>query len=213
MADTKLNLVQKLAKIRAISDVVSKEKRGYNYSYADITTILANITAGIEGNLLLLNNPVLRSACLRCNQLELVLGDVSHFLLLGAGTCLPRHRWSYHGNRPERRLNFLGEQDNSIIYRGIHMAENQNKLTIGFNFENEFGDKFSATTTAQVFNDLGETDIDFIGDQLNIFLKQCGYARKNDHIFMEDVTEEEWVALADYLEELRRSKEEGGDEE
>lgn len=43
-----LNLVQKLAKIRAISDVVSKEKRGYNYTYADITTILANITAGMK---------------------------------------------------------------------------------------------------------------------------------------------------------------------
>lgn len=43
-----LNLVQKLAKIRAISDVVSKEKRGYNYSYADITTILAKITAGMK---------------------------------------------------------------------------------------------------------------------------------------------------------------------
>lgn len=48
MAETKLNLFQKLAKIRAISDVVSKEKRGYNYSYADITTILANITAGMK---------------------------------------------------------------------------------------------------------------------------------------------------------------------
>lgn len=48
MADAKLNLVQKLAKIRAISDVVSKEKRGYNYTYADITTILANITAGMK---------------------------------------------------------------------------------------------------------------------------------------------------------------------
>ena len=36
MAET-LNLIQKLAKIRAISDVVAKEKRGYNYSYADIT--------------------------------------------------------------------------------------------------------------------------------------------------------------------------------
>lgn len=44
----KLNLIQKLAKIRAISDVVVKEKRGYNYSYADITTILANITAGMH---------------------------------------------------------------------------------------------------------------------------------------------------------------------
>lgn len=43
-----LNLIQKLAKIRAISDVVSKDRRGYNYSYADITTILANITAGMK---------------------------------------------------------------------------------------------------------------------------------------------------------------------
>lgn len=47
MAET-LNLIQKLAKIRAISDVVTKEKRGYNYSYADITTILAKITAGMK---------------------------------------------------------------------------------------------------------------------------------------------------------------------
>lgn len=43
-----LNLIQKLAKIRAISDVVSKEKRGYNYTYADITSILAKITAGMK---------------------------------------------------------------------------------------------------------------------------------------------------------------------
>lgn len=48
MAEEQMNLVQKLAKIRAISDVVSKEKRGYNYSYADITTILAKITAGMK---------------------------------------------------------------------------------------------------------------------------------------------------------------------
>ena len=46
--DEKLNLVQKLAKIRAISDVVKKEKKGYNYTYADITTILAKITAGMK---------------------------------------------------------------------------------------------------------------------------------------------------------------------
>lgn len=43
-----LNLVQKLARIRAIADVVSKEKRGYNYTYADITSILAKITAGMK---------------------------------------------------------------------------------------------------------------------------------------------------------------------
>ena len=48
MAEEKLNLIQKLAKIRAISDVAQKNKKGYNYSYADITGILANVTAGMK---------------------------------------------------------------------------------------------------------------------------------------------------------------------
>lgn len=48
MADEKLNLIQKLAKIRAISDVAQKNKKGYNYSYTDITAILANVTAGMK---------------------------------------------------------------------------------------------------------------------------------------------------------------------
>lgn len=43
-----LNLMQKLAKIRAMSDVVTKDKKGYNYTYADITSILAKITAGMK---------------------------------------------------------------------------------------------------------------------------------------------------------------------
>ena len=43
-----LTLIQKLAKIRAMSDVVVKGKRGYNYTYADITEILAHITAGMK---------------------------------------------------------------------------------------------------------------------------------------------------------------------
>lgn len=43
-----LNLYQKLAKIRAISDVAQKSKRGFNYSYTDITEILANVTAGMK---------------------------------------------------------------------------------------------------------------------------------------------------------------------
>lgn len=46
--EEKLNLVQKLAKIRAIADVVQKDKSGYNYKYADITAILAKITAGMK---------------------------------------------------------------------------------------------------------------------------------------------------------------------
>ncbi len=48
MAEEKLNLIQKLAKIRAISDVAQKNKKGYHSSYADITGILANVTAGMK---------------------------------------------------------------------------------------------------------------------------------------------------------------------
>ncbi len=39
-------LIKKLAKIRKMSDAVVKEKSGYNYKYADITTILAKVTTG-----------------------------------------------------------------------------------------------------------------------------------------------------------------------
>lgn len=46
--EEKLNLYQKLAKIRSISDVVTRDRKGYNYTYADITQILAKITAGMK---------------------------------------------------------------------------------------------------------------------------------------------------------------------
>lgn len=48
MAEERMNLIQKLAKIRSIADVVTKGRRGYNYSYADITEILAKVTAGMN---------------------------------------------------------------------------------------------------------------------------------------------------------------------
>lgn len=48
MAEEKLNLIQKLAKIRSIADVAVKDKRGFNYSYADITQILASVKSGMK---------------------------------------------------------------------------------------------------------------------------------------------------------------------
>lgn len=50
-----------------------------------------------------------------------------------------------------------------------------NKLTIGFTLDDEFGNHFSQTFKLEVFRDLGETEVDTIGTQLNVFLKQCGY--------------------------------------
>lgn len=46
--EVKLNLVQKLAKIREMSDAVARSKSGYGYKYADITEILAKVTAGMK---------------------------------------------------------------------------------------------------------------------------------------------------------------------
>ena len=48
MAETKerLNIYQKLARIREIADAVKRSKRGFNYTYADITDILAKVRAG-----------------------------------------------------------------------------------------------------------------------------------------------------------------------
>lgn len=43
-----MSLIQKLAYIRTMADVAAKSKRGYNYSYEDITDILAKVTAGMN---------------------------------------------------------------------------------------------------------------------------------------------------------------------
>lgn len=48
MAEEILNLYQKLAKVRGIADVAQKGKKGFNYSYTDITEILAKVTAGMN---------------------------------------------------------------------------------------------------------------------------------------------------------------------
>ncbi len=42
-----LTLIQKLAKIREIADVVAKSKKGFNYKYSDITEILAKVRGGM----------------------------------------------------------------------------------------------------------------------------------------------------------------------
>ncbi len=84
--------------------------------------------------------------------------------------------------------------------------QNENKVTVGFTFTNEFGDHYSQESKFEVFLDMGENEIDRIGEQLNVFLKQIGYIRKNDLIFMEDVTPEEFEALSDFLDDYRADK-------
>lgn len=43
-----MNLVQKLAKIRKMTEVIQKNKKGFNYKYTSIDEILARVTAGMD---------------------------------------------------------------------------------------------------------------------------------------------------------------------
>lgn len=48
MAEEKLNLYEKLAKIRKMTEVIQKNKKGFNYKYTSIDEILARVTAGMD---------------------------------------------------------------------------------------------------------------------------------------------------------------------
>lgn len=86
------------------------------------------------------------------------------------------------------------------------------KFRIKFELTDEFGNDYVNESRVDVCRVCRERELDVIGEQLNVFLKQCGYVRDNDYIFMEDITEEEYEALAVYLDELRSGKESDTDE-
>ena len=83
----------------------------------------------------------------------------------------------------------------------------ENKIKIAFELTDELGNVFSSSSEMEVFSSLGENVLDVIGEQLNVFLRQCGYYRPNSLLYMEDITEEEYDAIANYLATLRMSKE------
>lgn len=77
----------------------------------------------------------------------------------------------------------------------------EDKIRIRFELTDENKNNFINESTVDVI--FGDTVLNTIGEQLNAFLRQCGYMRKNDYIFMEDITDEEYEALGDYLRSLR----------
>lgn len=87
------------------------------------------------------------------------------------------------------------------------MQEESSKVTISFHYVDTFRNTFDSSTTAEVFYSLGDSELDLIGRQLNIFLKQCGYFRDKDQIFMEAIDEDEYDAITSFLAEYRKGKE------
>ena len=87
------------------------------------------------------------------------------------------------------------------------MQEESNKITIGFHYVDTMGNTYDSSSTVEVFYDMGDTELSVIGDQLNAFLRQCGYYRRRDTILMEDITDDEYDALMMTLDEMRSSGE------
>ena len=79
-------------------------------------------------------------------------------------------------------------------------------ITIGFHFVSENGCTYDATSTAPIYYDIGDDVQSYIGTQLNNFLRQIGFNRQNDLMFMESVSDEEYDFLAEKLWEYREEK-------
>lgn len=79
------------------------------------------------------------------------------------------------------------------------------KITIGFNIKDEFGNEYRSESTEDLYD---ESDLDFIGRQLNTFLSQCGYYRGGTAMLMDSLTDDELWAVEDFLRDYRDSQRE-----
>lgn len=84
----------------------------------------------------------------------------------------------------------------------------EDRIRIKFELTDMNGNNYVSETTTEIYFSIGDTELSTIGEQLNAFLRQCGYIRKNDFMFMEDITEEECEALEAYLKEYRNDNDE-----
>ena len=86
------------------------------------------------------------------------------------------------------------------------MREEQDYISIGFNYTDRFGNSYTSNSTVEVIDDF-DSELDIIGRQMNTFLGQVGYVRHECHMLMDDVSEDERAALEDYLQKYRENYE------
>lgn len=82
--------------------------------------------------------------------------------------------------------------------------EYKNKVSVGFEYTNEFGDHYIAKSTfaPSSYEDGGE--LYDMGNAFNNFLRQMGFIRHNDYMLMKDLTEDELEAVEYFLSDLRK---------
>ena len=87
-------------------------------------------------------------------------------------------------------------------------------ITIGFSLStNAYDGKYIMKSQIPIYYEVGNTPIEEIFSQFNIFLKQAGYVRPNDYILTESLTEDEREELEYHLSEYRMNKNNTKEEE
>ena len=87
-------------------------------------------------------------------------------------------------------------------------------ITIGFSLStNAYDGKYIMKSQIPIYYEAGNTPIEEIFSQFNIFLKQAGYVRPNDYILTESLTEDEREELEYHLSEYRINKNNTKEEE
>lgn len=89
----------------------------------------------------------------------------------------------------------------------ITMAHETETITIAFSLLTNVPEgEYKLESTIPIFYEAGNTPIEEIFSQFNIFLKQAGYVRPNDYILTDSLTEDEREELECHLSEYRRNK-------
>ena len=87
-------------------------------------------------------------------------------------------------------------------------------ITIGFFLStNAYDGKYQLKSEIPIYYEAGNTPLEEIFSQFNIFLKQAGYVRPNDYILPDSLTEDEREELEYRLLEYRRNKNNAKEEE
>lgn len=87
-------------------------------------------------------------------------------------------------------------------------------ITIGFSLStNAYDGKYILKSQIPIYYEAGNTPIEEIFSQFNIFLKQAGYVRPNDYILTDSLTEDEREELEYHLSEYRMNKNNTKEEE
>ena len=87
-------------------------------------------------------------------------------------------------------------------------------ITIGFSLSTyAYDGKYIMKSQIPIYYEAGNTPIEEIFSQFNIFLKQAGYVRPNDYILTDSLTKDEREELEYHLSEYRMNKNNTKEEE